>query len=566
MESGARRALGLVKRNEGDMEWLRFLIRISILSMLVITMGCAHGRSLKYGDEHLEDGNYEAALRSYRDAQIARPGSQEALARARRAERLLVDDAIAALDGAVHGQQRVEVALRRSDEVLELVLSKDLRQRLTTRFGSAVLTLAERARVEGQIARSLSVLDQAQMVVDAHPAAFGEGYRVFSHRVDELEQLWSAELIERARAAIEGGRPASAALYGAMAQSLGGAPLAVGEPERFAREIRQQHGWSVVARNVASSRVAGLERAMRAREPFAAIGFGVDASAYQYEAVLYLDGSEPRVERWEEAEQRSEEYQSGTREVANPAYLNQRDDLLRAEERVVRLERDIAKSQHELHEHRREYREEKREGMPTSLTLSKIEREEDRLSDLREDMIDARYRVEQEYLDLQRIPPTLLEPVYSMHSYEVIAQWAELAASYDVVLDVPAVAFEHVGSVNVAERDVSFRHHAQPELELRARRDPEPRAAVLAERFEASLAEASGSEVLAGFDQYRRRWAEHQGSAVERVEALATYILLSPQRVDAGLARELATLSGIPAPEGVLTRLVASPGPRVSVR
>ncbi|TXD35076.1 hypothetical protein FRC96_11865 [Lujinxingia vulgaris] len=534
--------------------------------MLVITMGCAHGRSLKYGDEHLEDGNYEAALRSYRDAQIARPGSQEALARARRAERLLVDDAIAALDGAVHGQHRVEVALRRSDEVLELVLSKDLRQRLTTRFGSAVLTLAERARVEGQIARSLSVLDQAQMVVDAHPAAFGEGYRVFSHRVDELEQLWSAELIERARAAIEGGRPASAALYGAMAQSLGAAPLAVGEPERFAREIRQQHGWSVVARNVASSRVAGLERAMRAREPFAAIGFGVDASAYQYEAVLYLDGSEPRVERWEEAEQRSEEYQSGTREVANPAYLNQRDDLLRAEERVVRLERDIAKSQHELHEHRREHREEKREGMPTSLTLSKIEREEDRLSDLREDMIDARYRVEQEYLDLQRIPPTLLEPVYSMHSYEVIAQWAELAASYDVVLDVPAVAFEHVGSVNVAERDVSFRHHAQPELELRARRDPEPRAAVLAERFEASLAEASGSEVLAGFDQYRRRWAEHQGSAVERVEALATYILLSPQRVDAGLARELATLSGVPAPEGVLTRLVASPGPRVSVR
>lgn len=548
------------------MEWLRFLFRISILSVLIITMGCAHGRSLKYGDEHLKDGNYEAALRSYRDAQIARPGSEEALERARRAEQLLINDAIAALDGAVHGEQRVEVALRRSDEVLELVLSKDLRQTLTTRFGSAVLTLAERARVEGQIARALSVIDQAQVVVDAHPAAFGEGYRVFSHRVDELEQLWSAELVERARGAIEGGRPASAALYGAMAQSLSTAPLPVGEPERFAREVRQRHGWSIVAPTVALFRLKGLESAVRAREPFAAIGFGVDASAFQYEAVLFLDGSEPRVERWEEAEQRSEEYQSGTREVANPAYLNQRDDLLRAEERVVGLERDIARSQHELHEHRREYREAKREGMPTSLSLTKIESEEDRLSDLREDMIDARYRVEREYLELQRIAPTLLEPVYSMHSYEVIAQWAELATTYDVVLDVPAVAFEHGGSVTVAERDVSFRHRAQPELELRARRDPEPREAVLAERFEASLAEAFGAEVLSGFDQYRRRWANHQGSAVERVEALATYILLSPQRVDAALASELARLSGIPSPEGVLTRLVASPGPRVSAR
>ncbi|RDV38054.1 hypothetical protein DV096_09570 [Bradymonadaceae bacterium TMQ3] len=534
--------------------------------MLVIGVGCAHGRSLKYGDEHFERGNYEAALRSYRDAQIARPGSQEALQRARRAERLLVDDALVALDKAVDGQQRVEVALGRVDEVLGLVRSDDLRQRLTTRFGSAVLTLADRFRGEGRIANALSVLDHAQLVVDAHPRAFGEGFREFSHRVSELERVWSEELVGRAHAAMEGGRPASAALYGAMAQSLDATVLSVGVADRFAREVRQRHGWSIVAEYVNPSRVKGIEAAVRARAPFAAIGFGVDVREFQYEADLNLDGSEPRLERWEEAEQRSEEYQSGTREVSNPAYVDQRDELLRAEESVVRLERDIAKSEHALHEHRREYREDERKGLPTSLSSTRIEREEERLSELREDMIDARYRVEREYLELQRIPPTLLEPVYSMHSYEVIAQWAELSATYDVVVDVPGVAFEHTGSVEVAERDVSFRHRAQRELDLGARRDPLPRESVLGDRFEASLAEEVGAEVLSGFDGYRRQWASRQGSAVERVEALATYILLSPQRVDASLSSELARLSGIPAPEVVLTRLVASPGPRVSMR
>ncbi|RVU42276.1 hypothetical protein EA187_16960 [Lujinxingia sediminis] len=548
------------------MAWLRGLIHITVLSMLVVGVGCAHGRSLKHGDEHFERGNYEAALRSYRDAQIARPGSQEALQRARRAERLLVDDALVALDKAVDGQQRVEVALGRADEVLEIVRSDDLRERLTTRFGSAVLTLADRFRGEGRIATALSVLDQAQSVVESHPSAFGDGFQEFSHRVSELERVWSEELVGRAHAAMEGGRPASAALYGAMAQSLDATVLSVGVADRFAREVRQRHGWSIVAEYVNPSRVKGIEAAVRARAPFAAIGFGVDVREFQYEADLNLDGSEPRLERWEEAEQRSEEYQSGTREVSNPAYVDQRDELLRAEESVVRLERDIAKSEHALHEHRREYREDERKGLPTSLSSTRIEREEERLSELREDMIDARYRVEREYLELQRIPPTLLEPVYSMHSYEVIAQWAELSATYDVVVDVPGVAFEHTGSVEVAERDVSFRHRAQRELDLGARRDPLPRESVLGDRFEASLAEEVGAEVLSGFDGYRRQWASRQGSAVERVEALATYILLSPQRVDASLSSELARLSGIPAPEVVLTRLVASPGPRVSMR
>lgn len=548
------------------MMWTRALFRLGIIALLVFGVGCAHGRSIKHGDEYFERGNYEAALRSYRDAQVARPGSEEALARARQAERLLADDATERLRAAVDGEGRVGPALQRADEVLGLVLSEDLQRRVVTQVESSVLTLVERSRVGGRLANALAILDQAQFVANSHPGAFGKGYRVFSHRVDELEGQWSEELVERSRAAASGGRLASAALYGAMAQSLSGAPSPVGEPEGFARQVRVQHGWAVVAQQVGGDRASSVEETLRAREPFAAIGFGADARQYQFEAVMSLEGSEPRVERWEEVEQRSEEYQSGTREVPNPAYLSQRDELIEAESYVVRLERDIAKSEHELHEYRREFRKDKREGMSTSLSSMGIEREEERLSRLHEDMIDARYRVEREYLELQRIAPTLLEPVYSMHSYEVVAQWAELAATYDVVIDAPALAFEHIGSVDVAEREVSFRHSAQPVIDLRARRDPLPRAAVLGELFEASLAEGVADELLTGFERYRRQFVDRPGSAVERVEALATYILLSPQRVDASLAHELAELSGVPAPEAVLTRLVATPGARVAVR
>ncbi|RAL25019.1 hypothetical protein DL240_02055 [Lujinxingia litoralis] len=530
--------------------------RLVVILVLSLSIGCAHSRSIKGGDEHFAQGDYVSALRAYRDAQVARPGSQEAAQRAFEAERALSRDTLSRLEAARRGEVDVYNVISQIDTVLGLLKGGEFRREVAARYGDVMVEVGlSRAGREG-FRQGLDVLDAAQRVALEHARAFPELRDSIGDTIAELEGQWAVVLEERAQAAQQQGRPGSAALYGAVARSLVASGDLVGVPEELASEVRRAYGWTLEVVEPSLVNAVGLRASLPARASLAAVDFGGE-EGFELAGEFLLLGGPAELQRWEEVEERSQEYQSGTRMVENPVHSGQRSALISREQDVLELERDIAKEELRLQEYRREFRRRTRDGESTTFVESDIERSERRLSRYHQSLIDARYSMERQFLELEKVPPYVEEPVYSEHFYEVVGQWASLEGAFDARVQVVGADVDEQKGIAFAKSSVSYRHAAQPVLGLARRAESLPSEAALREAFAEEVLRESVGLVADSFETYRERWlVPGDGGESERVEALATYVLLSPQSVAPQAARELEELTGIARPQDVLLSLV----------
>lgn len=535
---------------------MRALRAVSVFLMLLMAVGCAHRRDIRAGDEYMEAGAYRAALGHYRAAQERRPKSEPIREKVDAAEQRVLEETLRDVNDAI-SEGDIEGAIYEAADVARIIEDPDRLDELEAVIEMEVIREAEFLFEDQEFAAAL-------LLIDAHIVAFGEPLEPVAAIQNEISTFWEGELRSQARRYFEEDRFGGAALYYIKADFIG--EIADPSAERESRgleaiqRVQRDDGWGVhVGSNVHDDSLQRVvDRVFEFQFPEAIVDARQE-EPFGMEAHIRLTITDPVFEDWEERETRSEEYQSGTRAVSNPAYEREQRNLSQAEDRVRTAERDVNNARRDLRSAERDLAQRRREGRSTSIQESRVDSAYSTLERHERTLDSRRSEVDRSRSNLRQIDPTIEEPVYSTHYYEVTLQKGRMTTDVRLEIVAPSREFEYVHEYQVNEVMQSERHTAQPVIDLPGRDELAPSYRQMRRNLDVVLGNGVAEFLLRAFGRYRHHWVAQAAElpADDKLDRLARFVVLDPEDRDMSYERELRDMAGFY--EGVEFLLRATP-------
>lgn len=504
------------------MKWVPIKVGVIAVCLLLFT-GCAHRQYVKAGDEAMEQEEPYSALDSYRIALQQRPGSGRIERRIADAEEEILSDVLAAVTRHVANDE-MDAAVGQVQRAVAVIADVERLDRLEAEMQPLIVAEAERRREAGNYRAARSLIEQ-------HEGVFGAILEPVAQVDDKVRQDWAESLRQEAQAQLNDGRPGAAVTFSVMADAVEDFDRASDPSLEALRRVGELDSWGVVVEideaGPGGNSVADQIFAQALPE---AITDAREGRTVGSELRLKIEIEEPSWRSWEEREARHQHYQTGTREVSNPAYERSREKLRGARRQREQAQRNVSYARHDVRRAQRELRRHRRQGHALRRAEHRLDRAYRHL-DLRERQLRQRRREERQLeVQLRRLEPTVEEPTMGTHTFETIVQRAEMSVDITVALQGMPGEVEDVQEFEVTAALESRRHDSQPELNLSARNEPAPSREEARRKVDEAVAERAADLLEESFQAYRRHKLDDMGerSGEEQIDALGRYIVLDP--------------------------------------
>ena len=533
----------LFKKLPGLRGALRRLMAVACLAALLAS-GCAFQSHMREGDDHYDDGNYEAALESYEKAKELKPDSEKAAERLEATKKALVSGWRMEAEKAIREDDWIG-AVNAAAEALSVAPENDATRVLVQDVGFKAREKAQERADVGDYAESLALYEAITQGLSTERLKTQPKARL-------VRQKWATVVRSRAREAEAESLDGLALLNWAKAADLqpdSGYESKVEEVyQRVLSKARYQVCMKRPRRDVGYRAVIdALERSRLPDGLRLDTGDGQD----QCDAEMQLRVGQPGFDRSQSTHTEVVEYQSGTREVPNPRYERYERELNREKKELLEAEQEVDYQREQVDRYRTQVAQEGPSPNTSTGAEQNLSRAESRLDSARRDLESQRRRVQRAYDQLDRTDRYRQEAVYDELAYTVTTHRidghlrlrGELEGADTISIDQ---------ELGVSASDAQ--HPAQAPADIAA--DPltlPPESKLVAQLYERASAHAA--KVLEGqFEDYREQLIEEDGEveARERVDALVRYLVLDPTRFDEGAVAEIDELTGIPSADALV--------------
>jgi tetratricopeptide (TPR) repeat protein len=526
-------------------------LRLTFLTfLLVLLSGCTYGRLLMHGDELFQKGEYEKALAKYEAAAKLDPKGEEAALKVRTAREKVVEKSTAQARESL-GKGDFLGALKGAAKAFKQQPEEGAVQALVREVSDA--TQAEAAALIGrqQFSQGLKLLEElgTRLPPEAPTAAT---------RSTEARTAWTTNLLGRAAQAEKAGLEAEALLLLSKAAQL--TPGAPGTERRgqLRSKLLERYGYSVQLAGTPSEPGFAYVASGLKERPFAGAVrlLGPGEKVARPSAVLRASFRAPGFDLRTNVRTESAQYQSGTRQVANPFYRMREDTLEAEERRLVEAENEVIRQQQYVEQYQAAVAREGSTPNTTTGAEQSLSNAQSRLVSARSRVMDQRNQVQRAREDLRRESPTKEEPVYSAIGFSVTTH--VLSATTQV-----RGAIEHQDGREALTLDTPLavearddEHAAQPIASVAA----DPLQLPSKEELTQALYADALKHMVASIEQSA---ASYQASLLQAAQAappekklngLALYLLVSPGSAVMNVQEELRALSGIPDAVSVLAQ------------
>lgn len=520
-----------------------------VLVALVLT-GCAFQNHIRQGDRHFENEKYRAALESYEEAHQLKPDSEKAAERVERAKKALLN----------HWRFQAEEALRKGDwvaaveaaaEALEVAPGNDATRVLVQDIGYKAREEAAARADADEYAESLALYDAiierlTTERLKAEPEARlvrQEWATILRGQAQQAEadQLDGLALLNWAKAADL--QPDSG--YESKMDSLYARVLADARYRVCLEKKRRGVGHRTVTEALNQLRLSdGLELVER-RE-------GKDC-----DVELELTVGQPSFDEIQSTHTAVKEYQSGTREVPNPAYERRERELNREKRELLEAEEEVDYQREQVDKYRSQVAGEGPTPNTSTGAEQNLSRAESRLEAARRRLESQRGRVQQAYDDLDRTDRYSEEPVYDELTYTVTTYRIDGQLRLRGTLEgEETVAIDQKLGVSASDEQ----HAAHPKAGVDEDPLTLPPENELVSQLYNRAASYVGEVLTADFEDYRQRLLQRESSDDARrdVDALVRYLVLDPREFDEQAVVKIDDVTGIPDADDLIRRAAES--------
>ena len=365
--------------------------------------------------------------------------------------------------------------------------------------------------------------------------------------IARIKETWTASLVERAQAAEQAGHTGDALLLYAKASELIPSPEHVARRDELRARLLDESAYrvKVEARGRDHSRVTERFEQARLQQN---IRFVFDRAG-EPDAILELEVGRPRFDTQLSTSTRTKRYKSGTRQVSNPAYERQQDDVLRAERDLQGDEEDVARYQREVNDYSQRVA---REGpSPNTSTGAEqgLSRARSNLERAQRDVSRSRDQLIRERERLADTPQLIDEDVYSDLNYTVTTHRLIGKMNVDIEVEHPDGRPDIPAELTVGVEASDTEHAAHPIANVPQDRLDLPQPETLEPDLYAQAFEQALARVGESLDQHRQALLEQAYATTdegERIHKYIVYILLDPTRVDTQVTAEVESLRGVP--------------------
>lgn len=558
------------------------------LCFCLATAGCAFQNAMSRGDDALKVGNYDAAVAEYTHAVQLDPDSPEARAGLEAAKRGAVTTRIGTSRAALR-QGDLLAAARGAGEAQRLLPDDSEVARLVSEVEQAVLGAGDQDTKTGKFLAGRMLYADVRDLVPSIDVSLAEADR-------RLVDAWTTHLTKQRDAAQKAGRNGDALLHerqlielqptavarahcGQLVQTLrdrnevivGVAPLDADDvhatddhgpgdgdgghmgpgagrhppgkpggqgagPRRFNKQFLP------LARGMAQ---IGTTQWLRVLSP--------DEPIKNERAVIRFGFGTPRFDTDQRTDQRSAQYQTGTRQVPSPFYADRQRNVQDEERRLMSAEEEVTRQQRYVEQYTADVqREGDTPGVSTGAEQN-LWNAQSALEAARRNLGDGRTRLQNARDELARTPPFQTEAVYATWTYDVITYTVRALSRLVARIEWQGQPLAPSAFPLSAEA-TDTTHAAQAPLRLAA--DPITLPAkrdMVAGLMTAASAHLQG-QVQATFKravETERAFAMSlDGDA--RVEELVVYLLMDQGIVDPEVDALLFELRGVPGASALL--------------
>lgn len=520
-----------------------------VLVLALMVVGCAFRNHMNAGDKYFGQGMYEEALAEYEAALRIDPDSEHAQVKVKQTREKVAgewtDDANAKLAAGDH-----LAAIEISGKAFKLTPNNSEIQSLVSQVATASADQADTLATQ-------ELHFQGFQLYDAMTVQLPEEHAQISGRFEAFKQGWAVFLSDRGVKAEEEGRHGEALLLWSKAATLSNDPRFRQRRDELRKELRQVYAYRVFFD--ASSKDAVFTklfpRIANYTGPQNLFVMDLDAKSKEAHAVFKLTLGKVSFKDIANSSQRSGEYQSGTKQVENPAYTSRQDDVVRTEKDLLNAERNRDEVQQKLDRAKQNAAGDDPNDNVSTMAEQDVQRYSSELDSAYSKVESARNALQSARDALASTPATIDEPVYSTHTYTVKTHTVSgsLPVRGEIVHndDRKAIAFQT--AVNVSASDET--HDAQNLLNLPADPLQLPSKDALTSDVHTKAFDLVISKMLESFSDYRATLLTKAFATEDnlKVDTLALYILLDPSSVDPSVTPELERLRGISNPVEVLT-------------
>ncbi len=528
------------------------IVTLSLLALLWAACTSSYQKQLDAGDALMSQGAYRDALQAYRAAAREEPDAPEARERAAQAQRALLAEYTAQLrELLARGEHPAAVQL--AADAYASAPEDPATSAITREVSLAMQQRSARALEAGDFASALDALTLTYQHLPTERVGL-------EAPIQDLKQRWAEALVGSAQQAQSAGYEGDALLLYAKAATLVMDPDYVRQRDALRASLLGQHPYRVLLRGrgtrdvrVVQEGIDGLDWAQNVK---------LVAHERTAQLVLAYEVSAARFREERTSSTRTVRYKSGTRQVPNPAYQRDQEEVLRQQRELVRRQEEVAKRERELANYQQQVA---REGdTPGTSTMAEqgVSRTQSSLSRERDNAIDQQRRVIRAQEQAARTPQLIEEDVYSDLPYEVTRY--DRLGELPLVLEARVVgaqgddAAQHLRITTSASDET---HAAYPFAGVSGDPLNLPSEAQLRRELLAGAADRVVAAVLAELTTYRRALVTQAMTLADeraRIHQLVIVILLDPTQVDADVLEEIVATRGIPD----VVRVLAPPAPR----
>jgi tetratricopeptide (TPR) repeat protein len=523
---------------------------IWVALVVLLSSGCAFQSHIRQGDDQFDDGNYKAALESYEKAQELKPDSEKAAERIKETKKALINKWRLKAENAIRDGDWVG-AVDAAAQALAVAPESNATRVLVQDVGFKAREEAAKRAEEGDFAASLAVYDA---ILDGLTTE-----RVKTRPEARLvRQKWATVVRGQARKAEEQSLDALALLNWSKAAELqpdsGYERKVVEVYERVLGEARYQ---VCLRRKRRDAGYRSVVQALEAVELPDGLDLDTSPEADECDGELQLRVGQPDFDRSQSTHTETVEYQSGTKQVPNPAYERREKELNREKSELLDAEQEVDYQREQVDKYRSQVAQEGPTPNTSTGAEQNLSRAESRLESARRDLESQRRRVQRAYDDLERTSRFREEPVYQELAFTVMTHRIEGTLRLRGELEgEETISLDQELGVSASDQQ----HPAQAPADIPEDPLTLPSENELVTQLYKRAASHAAKVLEERFEDYRVRLLEQENgdSPQERVDALVRYLVLDPTQFDEQAVQEIDDLTGIPDSDALIRRAAQS--------
>lgn len=525
--------------------------RLTLVFFLLLSLaGCAYGKHIDRGDEYYKNGQYTNALNEYQAALNLKPDSKEARNKVRQAKLKLTQRYTAS----------ARKKLQAGDYLGAITATADARDNapnvkmVTSLINEVSTSVQAQAQTKTEAKSYAEAMQLLQALYDGLPSQQPS----IEKQIEALKKTWSTSLITQGREAEKRKHEGDALLLYTKASTLVMIPEVVAKRDELRAKLLAQNPYVVRLKAKNSNKAYKvISQAIKPTTWPQNIRLASNIKASKPHATVMFKLGNSKITRSKQSTVRSAQYQSGTRQVPNPAYKRAQDNVLQEERRVLDRQKDVTRLEQNVQRYQQQVAREGDTPNRTTGAEQNLSNEQSRLTSARRNLQSQQEQLLRRKQELANVPQTIEEPIMATLSYPVDTHTVVASLPMDIEI-VHADKREPLSMTKIIGVNASDSTHAAYPI-ARVAADPLnlPSPAFMLNQVYNSALKQTQKTMLQSLSSYRAGLldaAKNVDNDGQRIHQYVIYLLLDPTQASPEVIAEINSKRGIPDAHKLLAK------------